>query len=88
MRVELPRSDGPRLVRDANDRHSLAEAMNQCATMERLLDALAWVQTEASGLNTFDVAVCHPTASSAAGDASVEDNDLDPHRTRRTAREI
>jgi hypothetical protein len=76
VRVELPRNDRPRLVREANDQHSLAEVMNQCATMERLLDALVWVQSEASGLSAFNVAVCHPTTSSAAGEASVEDNDL------------
>ncbi len=76
VRVELPRDDRPRLVREANDRHSLAEVMNQCATMERLLDALAWAQTEGSSLSSFNVAVCHPTTSSAAGDTSVDDNDL------------
>ncbi len=74
VRVELPRDERPHLVRDANDQHSLAEVMNQCATMERLLDALAWVQTDASGLSTFNVAVCHPTTSSAGDDTT--DNDL------------
>lgn len=74
VRVELPRDERPRLVRDANDQHSLAEVMNQCATMERLLDALAWVQTDASGLSTLNVAVCHPTTSSVGDDTT--DNDL------------
>ncbi len=75
VRVELPRSDRPHLVRDANDQHSLAEVMNQCATMERLLDALVWVQSEASGLSAFNVTACHPTTSSA-GDDTTTDNDL------------
>lgn len=74
VRVELPPDDRPRLVCEADVSHSLAEVMNQCATMERLLDALAWAQTDASGLSTFNVAVCHPTTSSAGDDTT--DNDL------------
>lgn len=41
VRVELPPTGRPDLVRAAAAHHSLAEVMNQCATMERLLDALA-----------------------------------------------
>lgn len=74
VRVELPAGDRPLLVRGAEPSHSFAEVVNQCATMERLLDALAWAQTEASGLRAWTVAVCHPTTSSTADAAA--DHDL------------
>lgn len=74
VRVELPAGDRPLLVRGAEPSHSFAEVVNQCATMERLLDALAWAQTEESGLRAWTVAVCHPTTSSAT-DTAV-DHDL------------
>lgn len=76
VRVELPTDGRPDLVRDAAAHHSLAEVMNQCATMERLLDALSWAQTDASGMSTWTVTLCHPTTSSVPGDGSVADHDL------------
>lgn len=76
VRVELPRDGRPLLMRTADGHHSLAEVVNQCATMERLLDALAWARTDASGLNALHVARCHPTTGSAASDAETPDNDL------------
>lgn len=76
VRVELPRDGRPLLMRAAEDHHSLAEVVNQCATMERLLDALAWAQTDASELSAFHVVCCHPTTGSAASDAEALDNDL------------
>lgn len=54
--------------------HSLTEVYNQCASIERLLDALQWAQGEAYGLNDYHVVQCHPTTSSAAGDPY--DNEL------------
>lgn len=75
VRVELPRDGRPALVRAAEARHNLAEVVNQCATMERLLDALAWAQTPASGLSHFHVVRCHPTTSSVAAGAGA-DHDL------------
>jgi hypothetical protein len=54
--------------------HSLTEVYNQCATMERLLDALEWAQTEDSVLNRYEVVLCHPTTSSVPGIA--DDHDL------------
>lgn len=76
VRVELPADGRPELVRAAEARHSLAEVMNQCATMERLLDALAWAQTDASGMSSWEVTLRHPTTSSAPGDGTVADHDL------------
>ena len=76
VRVELPRDSRPLLMRAAEDHHSLAEVVNQCATMERLLDALAWARTDASELSAFHVVRCHPTTGSAANDAEAPDNDL------------
>jgi hypothetical protein len=76
VRVELPRDARPLLMRAAEDHHSLAEVVNQCATMERLLDALAWARTDTSGLSAFCVVRCHPTTGSAASDVEAPDNDL------------
>lgn len=76
VRVELPPIGRPELVHDAAAHHSLAEVMNQCATMERLLDALSWAQTDASGMSSWSVTLCHPTTSSAPGDGSAADHDL------------
>lgn len=73
--VELPAEDRPTLIAPAIARHSLIEVINQCATMERLLDALAWAQTPEAGLGVDTVVSCHPTTSSAKG-AERADNDL------------
>jgi len=66
--------DRPELVPPSVTEHSLTEVYNQCATMERLLDALEWAQTEESGLNRYEVTLCHPTTSSIPGVA--DDHDL------------
>src|SRR4051794_21678107 len=50
LRVILPDQGRPRLVPPSVKDHSFIEVVNQCATLERLLDALAWASTEASGL--------------------------------------
>lgn len=76
VRVRLPLAGRPLLVHAAADDHSLGEVINQCATMERLLDALVWAQGETSGLRDYAVLVCHPTTSSAPRRRGHEDNDL------------
>lgn len=53
--------------------HNLAEVVNQCANIERLLDALQWAEDEPS-MQGYAVERCHPTTGSARGDAI--DNDL------------
>jgi len=75
IRVELPLDGRPELIAPDITSHSLIEVINQCATMERLLDALAWAQTPEGGLADTQVKICHPTTSSAKGDGAM-DNDL------------
>jgi hypothetical protein len=53
VRVALPDQGRPRLVSGAVCDHNLAEVMNQCATLERLLDALRWCLTDAAALKAF-----------------------------------
>ncbi len=73
-RVILP-EEGRRLALISGEtrEHNLVEVVNQCATMERLIDALGWAQTEPS-LMEYLVERCHPTTSSSRGDE--EDHDL------------
>lgn len=75
IRVELPLDGRPELIAPDITSHSLIEVINQCATMERLLDALAWAQTPEGGLADTQVKICHPATSSAKGDGAM-DNDL------------
>lgn len=43
--------------------HNFVEVVNQCATIERLLDAMNWALTEGAMADAI-VAVCHATTSS------------------------
>ena len=70
-KVELA-DDPPHLVRHASKVHAFAEVVNQCATLERLMDALKW---SGEMLPDFDVQTCHPTTSSLKQDTE-PDNDL------------
>jgi hypothetical protein len=74
VRVSFPEGERPRLIDPKLNEHNLVEVVNQCATMERLLDALEWAGSKDSGLAAFAVERCHPTTSSSAGDD--EDHDL------------
>jgi hypothetical protein len=78
LHVALPDVGRPELIAPALASHNIVEVLNQCATMERLLDALDWAQTAASGLDAFTVVRCHPTTSSTqiAGKKVRLDNDL------------
>lgn len=49
------------LLNEANSDQSLTELINQCATVERLLDAINWVLHTASDAT---LVLCHPTTSS------------------------
>ena len=71
--VLLPRNEWPRLVSPSSEEHNLVEVVNQCATMERLLDVLAWAMTPESGFSRFLVERAHPTTSSHPGN---DDHDL------------
>lgn len=44
-------------------RHNLVEVVNQCATIERLLDAMSWALAQ-DQMADATVAVCHATTSS------------------------
>lgn len=77
--VVLPVADRPQLVSKDVAEHSFVEVMNQCATLERLLDTLAWIDTVAE-LHKVMVVVCNPTTSSASRKKGeprpVDDHDL------------
>lgn len=75
LRVELPHEHRPQLVGPALTRHNLIEVINQCAGMERLLDALQWAQEALPG---YAVERCHPTTGSTALDGRkvADDHDL------------
>lgn len=74
VRVLLPNDEWPTLVSPASEEHNLVEVMNQCATMERLLDVLGWAAGASSGLDGYLVERCHPTTSSSYSDE--DDHDL------------
>lgn len=63
----------PELVNQAVGVQSFVEIVNQCATLERLVDALRWAESEQSGLRGYEVALCHPTTSSGTAE---NDHDL------------
>ncbi len=71
LRVTLTAHHRPPLVAGGLSAHNLIEVINQCATMERLLDAIVWAQEE---FPLYRVERCHPTTSSSKADAY--DHDL------------
>ncbi len=78
-KVLLPREGRPSLVKNAAEEHSFAEIVNQCANVERLLDALDWAQTHLREFKT--IKVCHPTTGSSKRvqeehSSTIADNDL------------
>lgn len=70
--VELPESGRPSLLKASPSHHALTEITNQCATMERLIDALRW---GSDNLPDHVLHVCHPTTSSNPEDQTVN-NDI------------
>ncbi len=68
VRLGSPRPDS---VTPHVDVHSFAEVVNQCATLERLLDAVSWAETE---FGDHLVQLCNPTTSSNKKDP--DDHDL------------
>ena len=74
IKVLLPSGDRPELIDAAIHEHNLTEVYNQCATMERLIDAMQWALETLPG---YGVLRCHPTTSSQKTKASdIPDNDL------------
>lgn len=74
--VHLPEEGRPKLCDGAPSEHSLTEVYNQCATIERLLDALRWQNSPASGWAGSSVLVCHPTNTSGRSENTDLDFDL------------
>lgn len=76
VKVGLDGADKP-LAIGAKGEHNLIEVVNQCATIERMLDTLAWVQLDPQ-LRDLVVARLHPTTSSAKDRVvgTIPDNDL------------
>jgi hypothetical protein len=71
------------LVHHDKTQHNLAEVVNMCATVERLIDALTWAESEFMG---WVVAFCHPTQTSGTGE-----NDLvlmNPENKKRARFEV
>lgn len=75
-KVELPPPGKPYLVPRRLLHHNMIEVLNQCATLERLLDALEWASRAESSLAAFTVTKCHPTTSSDKSGATKGDHDL------------
>lgn len=72
-------TDGrPPLVREAANQHSFAEVVNQCATLERLMDVIRWAERWPE-LEGAKVVGCHPTTSSGSAreDEHKRDDDHD-----------
>ena len=71
-RVRLPKKNRPARMMEAGSKQAFAEVVNQCATMERLLDTLRW---SLEALPGYRVNVCHPTTSARKAGPD-RDNDL------------
>jgi hypothetical protein len=77
LRVELPSDSRPELTGAAPSEHSITEVYNQCANVERLIDAVKWCLSPASKFSDGLGLACHPTTSSNKfKPADYEDHDL------------
>ncbi len=76
--VVLPLDGRPSLVSSDVEKHSFLEVVNQCATLERLIDTLSWTATKEE-LRGARLVRCNPTTSSAprSKDAPREEVDHD-----------
>ena len=81
LRVVLSAEGRPEAIPEEQEDHNLTEVYNQCATMERLLDAINWTILQPRYAKCR-VRRCHPTTSCDPGEE--HDNDLlleDEHGT-------
>lgn len=69
-RVAVALDEAPPRRVSRRGHHNFVEVVNQCATLERLVDALAWAETALPG---YVVQSCHPTTSSTT---KAHDHDL------------
>lgn len=77
LHVNLPNDGRPVLAKNAPTEHSITEVYNQCANVERLIDALEWCLSPVSGFQGGVGLACHPTTSSGtAKRADHNDHDL------------
>ena len=77
LHVELPSDSRPELAKAAPSEHSITEVYNQCANVERLIDAVKWCLSPASKFSDGRGLACHPTTSSGrVTPADHEDHDL------------
>ena len=63
LHVGLPSDNRPELAEAAPSEHSITEVYNQCANVERLIDAVKWCLTPASKFSDGLGLACHPTTS-------------------------
>jgi hypothetical protein len=75
IQLQFPDELRPLYISPKMQSHNLIEVINQCATMERLLDALQW---SIQNLSDYQVLRCHPTTSSDKSNKAntIPDNDL------------
>ncbi len=72
--IIFPDGERPELISISHNKHLLIEVINQCATMERLIDALEWAH---KSLPDYHLLRCHPTTSSQkSGSSAIPDNDI------------
>ncbi|MDX2076986.1 MAG: hypothetical protein SFZ02_11180 [bacterium] len=64
-KIIMPEGNRPKLISSEHESHSLIEVINQCATMERLIDALNWA---IDALPNYYLLRCNPTTSSERSD--------------------
>ena len=76
IRVALPSNSRPELAKAAPSEHSITEVYNQCANVERLIDAVKWCLSPASKFSDGLGLACHPTTSSGKVKPTHEDHDL------------
>ena len=77
LHVELPSNSRLGLTEDAPSEHSITEVYNQCANVERLIDAVKWCLKPASKFSDGLGLACHPTTSGGSvTSADHDDHDL------------
>jgi len=75
--VDIPIEQRPYLIPGKIQNHNLIEIINQCATIERLVDAILWFSGKGSGFGDCIVVSCNPTTSSTnKSENGLRDHDL------------
>lgn len=74
-KIIFPDGERPALIPVSLNEHALSEVINQCATIERLVSALAWAS---EALPDYRLIRCHPTTSSykTPDHKDIPDNDI------------